>query len=335
MRAIPMEGRAASGWRALIAATAIGVLPIVSRGGSVSAFADETAPAAVGDPAGSVSFEAGLAAYRAGDFARARRIWLPLAEWGNPVAQNNLGCIAEEDGPLHDLAAAVGWYAGAAAAGYVIAQFNLAVMYEKGRGVARDYALARRWYTAAAAQGDAQALNNLALQQYRGQGGPKDPATAAKTFAKAAKAGSVKAAYNLGKIFEQGDGGAPNPAMAAQWYRRAAAQNYAPALDSLGLLYAKGSGVQQDFAAALDAFRRAAEQGDAAGQYLLAIGYRHGTGVPRDDVAALKWFTLAAAQGHASAVKERDALLATMPQPQIDKALEQAPHWQPRGPTSN
>ena len=90
------------------------------------------------------SFDQGLAAYRAGDLDGARRIWLPLAERGDAVAQNNLGAMADADGPAHDPAEAVSWYAKAAAGGYTVAQHNLAVMYEKGRGVAQDYGLARR-----------------------------------------------------------------------------------------------------------------------------------------------------------------------------------------------
>ena len=193
------------------------------------------------------SFDEGLAAYRAGDFESARRIWLPLAERGDVVAQNNLGAMADVDGPAHDPATAASWYGKAAAGGYAVAQHNLAVMYEKGHGVAQDYALARRWYGVAAAQGDAEAMTNLGLMQYRGQGGKKDPKAAVETFTRAAKLGSVKAAYDLGTLLEHGDGVAADPAAAASWFRQAADANYAPAQSSLGLLYAKGDGVKSGF----------------------------------------------------------------------------------------
>lgn len=273
------------------------------------------------------TFEEGLAAYKAGDVDRARQIWLTLAEQGNPVAQNNLGSIAEKRGSPQDLLVAANWYAKAAAGGYAIAQHNLAVLYEKGLGVPQDYALARRWYGVAAAQGDAEALTNLGLMQYRGEGGPRDPSAAVETFIKAAKLGSAKAEFNLGNLFERGDGVPANAGTAAMWYQQAADSDYAPAMSNLGLLYAKGVGVPQDFAKANDAFRRAAEQGDASGQYLLAIGYRHGTGVTQDPVAALEWFTLAAAQGHRDAAKQRDELAASMNQTDVDTAIQRARDW--------
>ena len=286
--------------------------------------------AAAAAMAGQSSLEQGLAAYHAGDFAGARRVWLPLAEAGDPVAQNNLGSIAGRAGPLQDLPAALQWYTKAAAAGYAIAQFNLGAMYEKGQGVAQNFALARRWYGAAAAQGDPEALTNLGLLQFRGQGGAKDAAAAAASFAKAAELGSVKAEFDLGTLYDLGGGVAADPAKAASWYRRAAERAYAPALASLGLLYAKGTGVRQDFAEAAELFRRAAEQGDMRGQYFAAIGYRHGAGVRQDKAAALFWFILAAAQGQEDAARQRDELTSSMSRDDVEAALRSARKWHPR-----
>ena len=142
---------------------------------------------------------------------------------------------------------AVSWYAKAAAGGYTVAQHNLAVMYEKGRGVAQDYGLARRWYGAAAAQGDAEAMTNLGLMQYRGQGGAKDPKAAIETFTRAAKLGSVKAAYDLGTLLEHGDGVAADPTSAASWYRQAADGNYARCAEQSWVALCQGQWRQAGF----------------------------------------------------------------------------------------
>lgn len=64
---------------------------------------------------------------RDGDYEIALRLWQPLAERGDPRAENNLG-----------------------------------VLYEKGLGVAADHESAADWYRRAAAHGHAGALNNLA-----------------------------------------------------------------------------------------------------------------------------------------------------------------------------
>ena len=52
---------------------------------------------------------------------------------------------------------AVYWYRKAAEQGHATAQFNLAVSYRNGEGVAQDHGQAAYWYEKAAAQGHAQA----------------------------------------------------------------------------------------------------------------------------------------------------------------------------------
>ncbi len=66
-------------------------------------------------------FQAGMDAYNRKDYATALREWRPLAEQGDADAQ-----------------------------------YNLALMYDRGYGVPQDYVQARQWYEKAAAQGDAR-----------------------------------------------------------------------------------------------------------------------------------------------------------------------------------
>ncbi len=67
-------------------------------------------------------YEAGEKAYKQGDYATELKKLRPLAEQGDANMQ-----------------------------------FNLGLMYARGRGVPRDYAEAVRWYRQAAAQGDKRA----------------------------------------------------------------------------------------------------------------------------------------------------------------------------------
>ena len=80
----------------------------------------------------------------------------------------------------------------AAEQGDATAQFNLALMYEIGKGVPQDYAQALKWYRKAAEQGNAKAQNNLALMYAKGQGVPQDYVQAHKWFNLAAAGATDK-----------------------------------------------------------------------------------------------------------------------------------------------
>src|SRR5207245_11134921 len=60
----------------------------------------------------------------------------------------------------------------AAEQGEAKAQFDLAGMYYKGRGLPQDYAEAARWYRKAADQGYAKAQRNLGDMYHDGKGVP-------------------------------------------------------------------------------------------------------------------------------------------------------------------
>src|SRR4030095_10768033 len=84
-------------------------------------------------------------------YAGALRVWLPLAESGDPEAQTYVGEIFERgvEG-VPDPAAAVMWYTRAAEQGYGPAQLNLGSLYDRGVGVKEDAKKAREWYRRAA-----------------------------------------------------------------------------------------------------------------------------------------------------------------------------------------
>jgi len=71
-------------------------------------------------------WEDGIASYNRGDYVPAIRLFRPLAEAGNPKAQNVIG-----------------------------------VMYRKGQGVAKSSARAFMWFSLAAKRGDAKAKAEL------------------------------------------------------------------------------------------------------------------------------------------------------------------------------
>src|SRR5450631_2236340 len=75
-------------------------------------------------PVAAGSLEDGRAAYEHRDFAIAERLFRPLAEHGNAIAEYNLG-----------------------------------VMYYKGEGVPQDYILAHMWLSLAAAKNETRAVD--------------------------------------------------------------------------------------------------------------------------------------------------------------------------------
>jgi len=92
-----------------------------------------TTPVVAGD------YEDGMAAYHAGDYQKALRLWKPFAKQGDVDAQYNLGDMyAKGKGVPEDVAKAVHWYTKAAKQGYAEAQYQLGVSYYNGEGVRQD-----------------------------------------------------------------------------------------------------------------------------------------------------------------------------------------------------
>ena len=98
-------------------------------------------------------FEDGNAAFAAGDYATALRLFTPLAERGEAASENMLGVLYEGGlGVPQDYAEAVKWFRFSSDQGDPAAQNNLGGMYEDGEGVPRNYGAAYFWYSLAAAR---------------------------------------------------------------------------------------------------------------------------------------------------------------------------------------
>jgi TPR repeat protein len=74
---------------------------------------------------------------------------------GDAIAQNNLGvCYEYGKGVRQDYNEAVSWYMRSAHQGCALAQYNLGVCYQYGRGVMPNAAEAMRWFHLANEQGN-------------------------------------------------------------------------------------------------------------------------------------------------------------------------------------
>jgi len=170
----------------------------------------------------------------------------------------------------------------AAERGNAIAQYNLGVAYDHGRGVSQDFWQAAHWYREAAEQDYSPAQNNLGVLYENGQGVPQDFEQAAHWYRKAAEQGLAAAQYTLGLMCESGQGVPQDFEQAAHWYRKAAERRFSSAPSSLGARYY--------------------EEGLAPAQTKLCVLYGEGLGVPQDFDQALHWCRKAAEQGYFVAI---------------------------------
>ncbi len=236
-------------------------------------------------------------ALRRGDYATAYHLLQPLAEEGDPVAQDRLGVLYDKGwGVSQDYGQALKWYRRAAEQHYSLAERNLGHMYEEGHGVAQNYGEAVNWYRRAAEQR------------------------------------LIPAYHNLGYMYEQGRGVPQDYAEAVKWYRRAAEQNFPPAEFSLGLMYAEGHGVPRNDREAAKWYGYAAENGDPSAQNNLGLLYATGRGAPQDYVKAYLWLSLAAALSQSGVDREtftrnRDRVALGMTQEQLAEGQHLASNW--------
>jgi len=159
-----------------------------------------------------------------------------------------------------------------------------------------------------AEQGDAKAQYELAGMYYRGKGVPQDDIVAVGWCRKAANQGYARAQYALGYTYFEGKDVPQDYTETVRWYRKAADQGYAEAQSDLGYMYSQGKGVPQDCTAAVGWYRKAADQGYAKAQYALGYMYSHGEGVPQDYAQAARRCRKAAKQGDEYARRALDSM---------------------------
>jgi TPR repeat protein len=131
------------------------------------------------------------------------------------------------------------------AEGYAPAQYQMAIVYQHGYGVAKDGMKALSLFELAAKQNYPDAQFELALIYTEGKLAPQDLKKAYTLTNKAAQKGLASAQFNLAVMFANGTGVKQDHFKASRWYKTAADQNYALAQYNLALLYSEGKGVEK------------------------------------------------------------------------------------------
>lgn len=165
------------------------------------------------------------------------------------------------------------------------------------------YVPAVRFWRHLAKMGLSSAQLNLAVRYDRGKGVPHDLDEAFKWYQKAAEHGSAKAQNKLGEMYElgldaNGHGVPKNIDESFKWYKKSAEQGYPLGQLNLSWMYNSGLGAPQDFNAVIHWTRKAANQGFADAQNILGWRYYVGKRVPQNLDEATFWFRKAAQQGH-------------------------------------
>jgi len=185
-------------------------------------------------------------------------------------------------------------------------EFDNAVKdYNKG-----GYISALNTFYVLAKKGDPKAQYNVGMIYEKGKGVKADLAEAMKWYEKAAKQGNAMAQYNLGRLYhEKGDHNEPHAYEKAKyWYEKAIENKVKEAYNNLAALYMEGKGVQRDEKKAFDLFRQAADLGDGAAQYNVGVMYAWSNQITNDKMKAYENLKKALKKGYSEASGYLDKL---------------------------
>ena len=100
--------------------------------------------------------------FEQGDYNEAYLLWRPIADKGDPIAQNYIGIIYYLGlGKQRNFKEAKEWFTKSAKNNYADAEYNLGVMYENGEFVKQDYVTAYKWFYLANQNGNSHASKRM------------------------------------------------------------------------------------------------------------------------------------------------------------------------------
>lgn len=174
------------------------------------------------------------------NYRKAFPLLLRAARQGYVHAQYMVGCAFRDSlGTTKNLAQSRKWWAAAASREHPGAIFNLALDYDRGRGVRPNPRKAFGLYKRGAEFGDREAQCNLAVAYLDGRGTARSLRRAIHWMKRAASQGDSKAQYNLGRAYLDGEELKQNSKMARLWLTKAAHQGHGRARELLKALKEK------------------------------------------------------------------------------------------------
>lgn len=202
-------------------------------------------------------------------------------------------------------------YEKAAMAGDEYGTYNLALMYEYGKGVAVDYSKASTLFTDASDKGLPEAMNQLAGMYFNAHGQEKNEQLAMTWYKKAAALGNTNALYTLGLFSETGVATKLDFNEAVKYYQEASQKGDEKAMLALARMYHYGIGVAQNQKRAAELYQKLAAKQNAYAQYQLGTYYLEGTVGERLLDKARQLFQQASENGNLQARQALQKLDAT------------------------
>ena len=178
--------------------------------------------------------QAGLFALERKHYSTALRSWGPLANSGEPRAQNNMGIMYERGwGVTQSYTEAMSWYRKAADQSLPEAQYNLGTLYHNGYGTEVNNSQAVSWFRRAASQNLPDAMYMMGLHLYYGKVVRQDQLAAKLQFLKSARRGNVNAQFMAGYTFMDEAAGKPDLVAAHAWATVSQLNGYEGAVEIL------------------------------------------------------------------------------------------------------
>ncbi|VAW73802.1 hypothetical protein MNBD_GAMMA15-309 [hydrothermal vent metagenome] len=107
-------------------------------------------------------------------------------------------------------------------------QYDIGMMYLKGRGVKQDPVRGRQWLGKAAGQSYEKAVTRLAILLFKGEGGAPDYGRSRQLLSSVSESSEL-AQYYLGEIYAAGKGVPRDYKIAMEWYRKASGNGFSMA----------------------------------------------------------------------------------------------------------
>ena len=196
-------------------------------------------------------------------------------------------------------------YLCAGSRGSHVAQYNAALMKEKGRGSDASLEQAMQQYQRTARRGLVAAKFRLGYHLMQ----TDNVAQGVKYIHEAAKGGSAGAMFDYGMIFLHGRSVEKDTVKGEVWLQRSVTDGYVRAAFELAVHYSRPSGAEGEMALAVKMATHAAGEGHPLAQDLLGQFYMGGVGTEADEHMAFECFQTAAAHGVMSSKRDLAMLL--------------------------
>ena len=256
-------------------------------------------------------YEKAIDAYNKGDYRTSAKLILPLAKKGFANAQYNMGVMYEKGkGVEKNLNKAKKWFQFAAEQGLAKAQYNLGLMYGKGKGVDKDYNKAIKWMTLAADQGNGKAQTNLGWMFETGKGVPRDTQKALSLYQLASDQGLAKAQEKLNLLLNKNKENLSEPSNNSKGFLSLNEKH--PELNEIQPEKSNKIATTSEINLKIEQEQpvlNPTKKAEAQIHFGLGMRFENGEGVPQDYNEAIRWYRLAADQGHGKAQEKLNMLL--------------------------